>query len=113
MKQWLNPSVLPVDVDKAGAAGRDGVGVVGAGLPRDRAVRGDLDELELDGLPGGDAGAQGPRRGGGREHTGDGRVPRRGPVAQLDRVARQEDVVARLRRAGVEDGEGDGDELRR
>src|SRR5688572_12865520 len=64
-------SVLPVDVDEARAARRDGVGVVGSRLPRDRAVRGYLDELELERLARGDAGVDDPVRVVGREHRAD------------------------------------------
>ena len=46
--------ILPVHGDEAGAARGNGVLVITAGFPRYRAICRDLDEFELDRLPGRD-----------------------------------------------------------
>src|SRR5215203_6193990 len=104
-------SVLPIDVYETGSARWNRVGVIAPSLPRYRPICGDFDELELDRLPCRSGGDDEPVRIIRRLHRPHGRVPRRGPVTQLDRVPGQEDIVADLRRTRVVDRERDGNEL--
>lgn len=104
--------VLPVYVHKPDAARGYGVGVVCAVFPDDRAVRFDLDELELNRRACGNARVDEPVRVVGRVHRTDGGTEGRAPVAEFDDVAGEVDVVAGAGRRGVEDGKGHGD-LRR
>src|SRR5258707_3128078 len=103
-------SILPVDRDESGAAGGDGVGVIGAVFPGYRSIRRNLDELKLELRPGGDGGVEEPVGIIRSEHGPDRTIPGRAPVSPLYGAARLKDVITRGGKRGRIHGASEPDE---
>src|SRR6266404_1215121 len=88
--------ILPVHSHKPRPTRRHCERVIPPVLPRNRAIRGNLYKLELDGLTRRHSRIQKPVRIIRREHRTHRTVPRRAPVPQLHRAAGEEDVIARI-----------------
>ena len=85
--------------------------MITARFPRYRAICCDLNELELDRLPGWNSRNDEPVRIIRRQHRTHRAVPRRRPVSELNRVPGQKDVVTDLRWRGIIDSKHDRNEF--
>src|SRR5947199_939793 len=92
---------LPVHIHESRATRGDRKGVVVSIFPGHRAVRGDLDELKLDGLPGWYGNVQEPIREIGIEHWTNRRIKGCSPVAEFYGASRQKNEIANIGLDGV------------
>src|SRR5437879_5306151 len=101
-------SILPGDIDVAGAAARGCVAVIATILPLHTAVGSDDDKFELHAPAGGNAGHNEPVGIVGIVQRTYGRGGSGTPVTQLVELPAQIDIIARTGGGRVVNGEGDG-----
>ncbi len=87
---------LPIHIHKSRPAGGNCERVVIPIFPGHGAVRSDLDEFELDGLPGRHGNIQEPIREIWVQHWTDGGIKGRTPVSQFDSISGEKDEVANV-----------------
>jgi len=109
---YLALLVLPVHRHVSCAAGRHCVLVIRTIFPSHRAVRGNLDELELHGRTTRQRRVEEPVGIVGIEHGSDGGIERRAPASEFDGAAGNENVVAGVGRRRVVHRESDRNERR-